>query len=70
MPEEQHELVSRIHESAETLLTIINDILDFSKIEAGKLDLDPIPFSVKDCVERSRKLFVEACREKKYRTHY
>ncbi|HYV34866.1 MAG TPA: response regulator, partial [Gemmataceae bacterium] len=27
-----------------------NDILDFSKIEAGKLELDPIPFDLRDCV--------------------
>src|SRR5262249_32477462 len=29
---------------------VINDILDFSKIEAGKLELDPIPFSLRDCL--------------------
>ena len=38
--------------SADSLLTVINDILDFSKIEAGKLDLDPIPFDLRDGVER------------------
>ena len=27
---------------------MINDILDFSKIEAGKLDLDRIPFSLRE----------------------
>lgn len=35
----QHQYVSTIHQSANTLLDIINDILDFSKIEAGKLEL-------------------------------
>lgn len=64
MAPEQHEIIVRIHESAEALLTIINDILDFSKIEAGKLDLDPIPFNVKDCVERANQLFFEPCRAK------
>lgn len=62
MAPEQHEIIVRIHESAEALLTIINDILDFSKIEAGKLDLDPIPFNVKACVERAKQLFLEPCR--------
>jgi two-component system sensor histidine kinase/response regulator len=34
--------------SAESLLTVINDILDFSKIEAGKLDLESIPFDLRE----------------------
>jgi CheY-like chemotaxis protein/HPt (histidine-containing phosphotransfer) domain-containing protein len=31
-------------------LTILNDILDFSKIEAGKLQLERIPFDLRQCV--------------------
>ena len=33
---EQHEYLSMVKTSADSLLTVINDILDFSKIEAGK----------------------------------
>jgi two-component system sensor histidine kinase/response regulator len=29
-------------------ITVINDILDFSKIEAGKLDLESIPFDLRE----------------------
>jgi PAS domain S-box-containing protein len=47
---EQRESVGLVKSSADTLLTIINDILDFSKIEAGKLDLDPIPFALRETV--------------------
>jgi two-component system, sensor histidine kinase and response regulator len=47
----QREYLSMVARSADALLAIINDILDFSKIEAGKLGLDPIPFSLRDCVE-------------------
>ena len=46
----QREYLDLVKQSADGLLTVINDILDFSKIEAGKLDLDPIPFDLRDLV--------------------
>jgi two-component system, sensor histidine kinase and response regulator len=49
----QVELVGLIHESAHSLLTIIDDILDFSKIEAGRLEIEHLPMSVADVVEKS-----------------
>ena len=52
LTDEQRELLEAAKSSATTLLTVINDILDFSKIEAGKLDFDPIPFRLRECVER------------------
>jgi signal transduction histidine kinase/DNA-binding response OmpR family regulator len=45
---EQYEYLSAAHASSEALLTVINDILDFSKIEAQKLDLECIPFNLRD----------------------
>ena len=45
---QQSEYVSLIIKSADTLLGLINDILDFSKIEAGRLDLEAIPFDLRD----------------------
>jgi signal transduction histidine kinase/CheY-like chemotaxis protein len=45
---QQGEYVSLIIKSADTLLGLINDILDFSKIEAGRLDLEWIPFNLRD----------------------
>jgi two-component system, sensor histidine kinase and response regulator len=47
---DQREGIGLVKSSADALLTVINDILDFSKIEAGKLDLDPLPFSVREAV--------------------
>jgi two-component system, sensor histidine kinase and response regulator len=43
--------------SAECLLTIIDDILDFSKIEAGKLELDSIPFDLRESLCETMKSF-------------
>jgi signal transduction histidine kinase/CheY-like chemotaxis protein/HPt (histidine-containing phosphotransfer) domain-containing protein len=45
---EQHEYLSMVKSSADALLGILNDILDFSKIEMRKLELEQIPFSVRD----------------------
>jgi signal transduction histidine kinase/CheY-like chemotaxis protein len=48
LTDDQREYISVANQSAATLLIVINDILDFSKIEAGKLDLDPVPFQLRD----------------------
>lgn len=45
---QQRDYLSLIITSADTLLDLINDILDFSKIEAGRLDLESIPFKLRD----------------------
>ena len=45
---EQRECINIVLQSAESLLRLLNDILDFSKIEAGKLELEAIPFSLRD----------------------
>ncbi|ACB95581.1 response regulator [Beijerinckia indica] len=45
---QQREYVSIILHSADTLMRLINDVLDFSKIEAGKLELESIPFQLRD----------------------
>ena len=50
LDDEQHEYLSLVKSSAASLLTLINDILDFSKIEAGRLDLEPIPFDIRDAL--------------------
>ncbi len=47
---EQREYLEIVQRSADALLTVLNDILDFSKIEAGKLDLEPMPFRLRNCL--------------------
>lgn len=42
------EFASIIQKSGDALMIIINDILDYSKYENGQLELEKIPFSLKD----------------------
>jgi two-component system sensor histidine kinase/response regulator len=53
---EQRENLGLVRLSAEALLAIINDILDFSKIEAGKLELEAIPFDLRESLGDAMKL--------------
>jgi two-component system sensor histidine kinase/response regulator len=51
----QRQYLNEVKYSADALMSVINDILDFSKIEAGKLGLDPMKFSLRDCVGHAMK---------------
>jgi signal transduction histidine kinase/CheY-like chemotaxis protein len=53
-----------IQTSADSLLTIVNDILDLSKIESGKLDLEHVPFCLRECLEEAAELLEPAAAEK------
>jgi CheY-like chemotaxis protein/nitrogen-specific signal transduction histidine kinase len=48
---DQRDYLETVESSARSLLRIINDVLDFSKIEADRLDLESLPFSLRECVE-------------------
>ena len=61
---EQREYLTTVKSSAGALLAIINDILDFSKIEARKLELQRVPFSVKEVVRATVKGFLVQARNK------
>ena len=60
----QREYLNAVKYSADSLMTVINDILDFSKIEAGKLGLDPVEFSLRDCVGHAMKTLSVRAHEK------
>jgi PAS domain S-box-containing protein len=45
---EQRRYLELVKNSADSLLLVVNDILDFSKIEAGKVELEAMPFSLRD----------------------
>ena len=45
---EQREYLRAVKISTDNLFLILNDILDFSKIEAGRIDMEQIPFMLRD----------------------
>jgi signal transduction histidine kinase/DNA-binding response OmpR family regulator len=64
LSQHQHEYLDMIRQSSRALLTLLNDILDFSKIEADKLELENIPFSLRDSVGDAAKVLQIRAAEK------
>jgi PAS domain S-box-containing protein len=64
LTEEQREYLETVRLSADSLLSVINDILDFSKIEAGKMDLEEIPYGLRECIESTVKTLALRADEK------
>ncbi len=64
LSESQRHVAKTVQRSGEHLLEIINDILDFSKIEAGKIDLEHVPFSLRENIEDTVAVFAERAHTK------
>jgi signal transduction histidine kinase/ActR/RegA family two-component response regulator len=62
--EEAREHMAIVQRSAVSLLDIINDILDFSKIEAGKLNIEQIPFDLRQTVDDCLQVLMPRAHEK------
>ena len=59
---DQRELAETAHASARALLVILNDILDFSKIESERLQIEEVPFDLRQLVEDAIDLMAsQAC---------
>ncbi|WON75132.1 response regulator [Nitrosospira sp. Is2] len=61
---QQHEFMTLIKSSANSLLRLLNDILDFSKMEASKLELDEIEFDLRGLAGNTLKAFSASANEK------
>ncbi len=67
--EEAHKFAGSIKESGQVLLSLINNILDLSKIEAGCLDLERIPYSLRQALVEVVNIFEPSSREMKVDIH-
>ncbi len=50
---DQRDFLELVRGAADSLLRLLNDILDLSKIEASKLELEQIPFSIRECLGKT-----------------
>jgi signal transduction histidine kinase/DNA-binding NarL/FixJ family response regulator/HPt (histidine-containing phosphotransfer) domain-containing protein len=50
LTQKQRDYLEAIQTSADNLLVVINDILDLSKLQAGKMELEQIPFRLRDVI--------------------
>lgn len=65
----QTDFLDTIESSANNLLRIINDILDFSKLDAGKMELETIPFSLRDTINEVMTLLAPGIFDKGLEIH-
>ena len=54
---DQRDYLETVKTSAGSLLAILNDILDFSKVESGKLELESVPFAIRDAIGQTLRPF-------------
>lgn len=62
--EDQREQLEIINKSSEHLLRLLNDVLDFSKLQAEKLQLETMPFQLKEVFLDTLKLLNESALKK------
>ena len=60
----QHDYLTTIQKSANSLLHLVNDVLDFSKLEEGRLSINPEPFSLRDLLNDATELLAANAFEK------
>ena len=62
---QQRDYTEIIQSSGESLLSLLNDILDFSKIESGRMEMEHVPFELRQCVEEALDLIATQAARKK-----
>lgn len=56
---QQQSYLEHVQNASENLMNILNDILDLSKIESNKVELEHIPFDIKEVIESAVAMFYQ-----------
>jgi len=56
--------LDKIADGTKWLLHIVNDILDISKIESGKIELEKVPFDLREVISRCQSVILPEVKEK------
>ena len=64
LDEDQGRYTDTIRGSSQALMAIINDILDLSKLDVGRMELHPVSFSPRACLQETLDLLMPAARSK------
>ena len=65
----QKEQIGILVDSGKTLMALLNDVLDMSRIEAGKVELVPVPGTLRQMIERVIHTYAAVAREKGLSLH-
>ena len=63
-PEDQKKYVRVLQRNGRILLDLVNDILDFSRIESGRIELESVPFDLKELTTELIDAFMPQAEEK------
>ncbi|KAG2538507.1 hypothetical protein PVAP13_9NG401900 [Panicum virgatum] len=55
----QQDFVITAQESGKALINLINEVLDLAKIESGRIELEAVPFDIRDILDNVVSLFYE-----------
>lgn len=61
----QQDFAKTAHESGKDLISLINEVLDRAKIESGRLELEAVPFKLRDVLDSVSSLLSGKSNEKK-----
>ena len=70
LPARQQRMVEMLRSSATALLGLVSDVLDYSRIDQGLMELTPVDFVVRDCIEDALSTVTQAAARKRLEVGY